>query len=88
VALDAEFHMMFCEFLGNREILNVMGQLRREDRPRHRAGISDQPGRVRTSYDEHLAIAEAVISGDGATAARLVEHHLEVGSAPLSPRRG
>src|SRR5262245_21513612 len=28
VALDAEFHMLFCEFLGNREVLRVMSQLR------------------------------------------------------------
>src|SRR5262245_3618816 len=28
VALDARFHLLFCEFLGNRELLRVMGQLR------------------------------------------------------------
>ena len=28
VALDEEFHALFCEFLGNQEILRVMGQLR------------------------------------------------------------
>src|SRR5947209_795901 len=28
VALDEEFHGLFCEFLGNQEVLRVMGQLR------------------------------------------------------------
>src|SRR5262245_8938464 len=51
VALDAEFHMMFCEFLGNREILNVMGQLREKIARVIAQVFQINPGRVRTSYD-------------------------------------
>lgn len=88
VALDAEFHMLFCEFLGNQEILRVMGQLRTK---MHRV-ISQvfriKPGRVTSSYEEHRAIAEAVLQGDAAGAARRIEEHLEYGKLHLlSPRR-
>jgi DNA-binding FadR family transcriptional regulator len=39
------------------------------------------------SYEEHLAIAEAVIHGDATLAARRIEEHLEVGKRLLlSPR--
>lgn len=88
VALDAEFHMMFCEFLGNREVLGVMGQLREKIARVITRVFQTHPVRVRTSYEEHCAIADAVIGGDGAAAARLIEHHLEVGKQfLLSPRR-
>jgi DNA-binding GntR family transcriptional regulator len=89
VALDAEFHTLFCEFLGNREILRVMAQLR--DRI-HRV-ISQvfhlNAARMASSYDEHRAIADAVLQGDAALAARRVEEHLEYGKrCLLSPRGG
>lgn len=88
VALDADFHMMFCEFLGNREILGVMSHLREKIGRVIAQVFQINPGRVRTSYDEHRAIADAVIAGDGATAARLVEEHLEIGKRYLLNRRG
>src|SRR5262245_6920023 len=46
------------------------------------------PGRVASGYAEHGAIAEAVIRGDTAAAARLIEKHPEYGKCYLlSPRR-
>jgi DNA-binding GntR family transcriptional regulator len=88
VALDAEFHTLLCEFLGNREILRVMGQLR--DRV-HRV-ISQvfqlNPGRMANSYGEHRAIAEAVMAGDSALAVRRLEEHLEYGKQCLLSPRG
>jgi DNA-binding GntR family transcriptional regulator len=46
------------------------------------------PARLDNSYDEHLAIAEAVIAGDGPRAARLIEAHLARGKQLiLSPWR-
>ena len=45
------------------------------------------PGRIDTSYDEHRAIAEAVIAGEGRRAADLIARHLELGKRLiLSPR--
>jgi DNA-binding GntR family transcriptional regulator len=45
------------------------------------------PARVDTSYDEHAAIAAAVIDRDGNRAAELLIRHLELGKRLiLSPR--
>jgi DNA-binding GntR family transcriptional regulator len=88
VALESEFHMLFCEFLGNGEILGLMDNLREKIARVMTTVFKVNPVRVQTSYQEHRAIAEAVISGDGATAARLIDRHLEVGKQLLlSPRR-
>jgi DNA-binding GntR family transcriptional regulator len=89
VALDAEFHTLFCEFLGNQEILRVISGLREKIHRVTTKVFQMNPGRMGMSYEEHGQIADAVISGAGARAARLIELHLEVGKQfLLSPRRG
>ena len=65
VALDAEFHVLFAEFLGNQEILRVIGQLREKMQRVITAVFRLSPVRIDTSYDEHRAITEAVIGGEG-----------------------
>jgi DNA-binding GntR family transcriptional regulator len=88
VELDADFHIMFCEFLGNREILRVMGYLRDKINRVISRVFQLNRERVYTSYLEHRGIAEAVIGGDGPLAARRIEEHLEYGKQYLlSPRR-
>lgn len=88
VRLDADFHMMFCEFLGNQEIIRVMQQQREKI---HRAAtrvFRQEPGRYASSLGEHTAIAAAVESGHADTAARILGEHLEYGKQfLLSPRR-
>jgi DNA-binding GntR family transcriptional regulator len=88
VALDEEFHTLFCEFLGNQEILRVMAQL--SDKV-HRVifqVFTLNASRMVGSYEEHRGIAEAIIEGDQALASRRVEEHLNFGKiALLSPRR-
>jgi DNA-binding GntR family transcriptional regulator len=87
VELDAEFHSQFAEFLGNREILRVVGQLREKMQRVVTQVFRLCPGRIETSHDEHTAIADAVIGGDGARAAELIARHLELGKRLiLSPR--
>jgi DNA-binding GntR family transcriptional regulator len=44
------------------------------------------PGRIDTSYEEHLAMAEATIVGDGARAAKLAEAHLARGKQMILSR--
>jgi GntR family transcriptional regulator, rspAB operon transcriptional repressor len=88
VELDAQFHTLFCDFLGNDQITRVMLQLRDKI---HRAIVSiatrDQ-GRIVDSYQEHLRIADAVIAGEADQAAALLVAHLEAGRlCILSPRR-
>jgi DNA-binding GntR family transcriptional regulator len=89
VALDAEFHNLFCEFLGNQEILRVMGQLRAKVHRVIARVFTLNAARMASSYREHRAITEAVLRGDAALAARRVEEHLEYGKqCLLSPRGG
>jgi DNA-binding GntR family transcriptional regulator len=87
VALDAEFHILFAEFLGNQEILRVVSQLREKMQRVVTQVFRKCPTRIDTSYEEHVAIAEAVIAGEGPRAAELVVRHLELGKRLiLSPR--
>ncbi len=88
IALDTEFHTLFCEFLGNREILRVMLQLR-EKMHRVVARVFDQSNhRLTASYREHKAIADAVLEGHGDRAVTALEEHLNYGKQLLlSPRR-
>jgi DNA-binding GntR family transcriptional regulator len=75
--LDADFHLMFCEFLGNQEIVRLMRSLRdRLFRTVLRIFTQDV-ARIRKSYQEHLAIVDALEVGDGDQAAGLLVTHLE-----------
>lgn len=83
VQLDEDFHTLFSEFLDNREICRVMGQLRdRTHRVFHRVFASN-PNRMEGSYKEHLTIAQTIIEGDADLAARRVEAHLDYGRRAL-----
>lgn len=86
VALDAQFHSLFCEFHGNAEVLRVMGQLRDKMHRVITKVFRINPGRIASSYDEHRAIADAVINGDGALAAKRMEQHIEYGKQLLLSR--
>lgn len=86
-ALDSAFHGLFAEALGNDEVLRVMGQLRDKMHRVITKVFRLNPGRMETSYEEHLALAEAAIAGDGAKAARLMEAHLERGKQMILSRR-
>lgn len=87
VKLDEDFHTLFSEFLDNREICRVMGQLRdRTHRVFHRVFASN-PHRMEGSYKEHVTIAQTIIEGDAELAARRVEAHLDFGRRALvNPR--
>ncbi len=89
IALDTEFHTLFSEFLGNREILRVMAQLREKIHRVISQVFTISHGRMSESYGDHCAIAQAVSAGDGALATRRLEEHLEFGKrCLLSPHRG
>jgi DNA-binding GntR family transcriptional regulator len=87
MALDAAFHIQFAEFAGNAEIRRVIVQLREKMQRVITQVFRLCPTRMDTSYDEHAAIAAAVIDGDGNLAAELLVRHLELGKRLiLSPR--
>ncbi|MBS0264170.1 MAG: GntR family transcriptional regulator [Planctomycetes bacterium] len=85
--LDAEFHLLWCDFFGNRAIVEVMQQLRDRIHRIIARVNSRNPARLRESYEEHVRIAEAVIAGDGDLAARSIEEHLSYGKSCLLARR-
>ena len=79
VALDAEFHMLFCQFHGNREITRVMSQLREKIHRVIGRVYQQQPSRLGSSCDEHEAIVAAVLAGDADLSAQRLEEHLNFG---------
>jgi GntR family transcriptional regulator, rspAB operon transcriptional repressor len=85
--LDTEFHLLLCEFHGNREISQTMERLRGK---LHRIILGIQhksPERMIDGWREHESIAEAVNQGRGEQAAQRVVQHLEWGKKFLvSPR--
>jgi DNA-binding GntR family transcriptional regulator len=88
IGLDTEFHLQFCEFFGNQEMVRVMRQLGARIHRVMSQVFTINPERLAESYAEHCALADAVIGGDAAAAARRIEDHLERGKQVLlSPRR-
>lgn len=85
--LDTEFHLLLCEFLGNREITQTMERLRGK---LHRIILGIQhkkPERLIEGWREHESIAEAVNQGRGEQAAQRIVAHLEWGKKILvAPR--
>jgi DNA-binding GntR family transcriptional regulator len=79
VELDAEFHLLPCEFLGNRLIIDTMQQF--SSRMVHVIScvFSTVPTRISESIKEHRQIIEAVRQGDGDRARYLSERHLRIG---------
>jgi len=86
VVLDAEFHILFTRFLGNREFLRVMEHLRHKMHRVITKAFHLNPGRIDTSYEEHKAIVDVVIAGKGSRAAKLIESHLEKGKQLILER--
>ncbi|MGO9111098.1 MAG: GntR family transcriptional regulator [Thermoguttaceae bacterium] len=86
VQLDGEFHSLFCEFLGNQEILRVIQQLR--ERMTMVIGLVFQrnTARMRPNWQEHAGIAAAVIAGDADEAVARLKAHLEYGKQMLLSR--
>ncbi|HXX94810.1 MAG TPA: GntR family transcriptional regulator [Planctomycetota bacterium] len=77
--LDAEFHTMICEFLGNHEISQALWRMREKLHRLILGNFNRIPERMDGSVKEHAAIAEALIAGRGEEAAARVVKHLDVG---------
>ena len=87
VSLDATFHTQFIDFLGNQEIARVFTQLRDRMQRIVTRVFQMSSQRIEGSHNEHRAIAEAVINGQGEVAAKLIAAHLERGKQLiLAPR--
>jgi len=81
---DGDFHLLFCEFLGNREILDVM----RRSKEKIFWVIwlvfrESTTGRLTVNWEEHQKIADAVFQGSATKAIRQLEEHFEYGKRAL-----
>lgn len=86
IRIDAEFHLLLCEFRGNAEITRAMGQIR-DKIHRVMSHISTRsPGRMLGALHEHETIAEALLDGDGAAAAQRMATHLRSGLQSIYQR--
>jgi DNA-binding GntR family transcriptional regulator len=83
VLLDAEFHLLPSQFLGNKLIINTMQQFSVQIFQVINRVFSHLPSRVGQSLIEHREIVDAVRQGKGDLARELVEIHLRVGHEVL-----
>lgn len=77
--LDAEFHLMICDFLGNREVSQTLWRMREKLHRLILGNFTRVPRRMAESAREHGAIAAAVIRGDGELAADRLRVHIDIG---------
>jgi DNA-binding GntR family transcriptional regulator len=86
--LDQEMHYLLCSYLNNREIMTTMERLRDKIHQVIVRVTNTDRSRPAESTAEHVQIVEAVISGEGEEAARLMVAHLEAGKRRiLNPER-
>lgn len=88
VEADAEFHLLVCGFLGNREIVGTLTRLGDQIRRVILRVTSVFPRRMAESVAEHEGIAAALLAGDGALAAARVREHLWRGRELMAPGEG
>lgn len=73
--LDRRFHLGLLELIGNRRLVEMVGQLRDQARLRGLQELADQ-GRLTRSGEEHGELVDALEAGDGELAAELTRKHL------------
>lgn len=83
VELDAEFHMLLCQVLGNAAIVDCMSQHRSKMHRVIYQVTSQSRGRLAEAVNEHQHIFAAIQRGNTDEAVHLVEKHLEFGKQSL-----
>jgi DNA-binding GntR family transcriptional regulator len=79
IRLDFEFHLLLCEFHGNREITRAMGQIRDKTyRVMHHISTRFST-RMSEALSEHETILASLVSGDGPAASERMAMHLRNG---------
>lgn len=74
--LDAQFHRLLFRMADNSRAESIVDNLNLQFR-RIKVGMMVLEGRVEKAICEHSEIGEAVLSGEGETASRLMHEHLE-----------
>ena len=80
------FHLLLCEFLGNREITRMMAQIREKAHDVIFEYSTRHPQRMAVSLAEHVEIAQAIRDGDAGEAAERMRMHLRNGIESLYNR--
>ncbi len=75
LAADVEFHSAIAELSGNPVVADAM-RLNWRHLQRSMGEVLRFPGMTIAVWDEHAAILDAMVAGEGATAGRLMEDHL------------
>ena len=73
--LDRQFHLGLLDLLGSRRLVALVSQLRDQARMQGLQRLAEQ-GQLTHSGEEHVAIVDAVESGDGELASELMRRHL------------
>ena len=84
--LDIAFHLLLCEALGNRQVLQVMTLLKARLQQMAFFVSSKASGRMENSLREHQRLFEAIEQRDVSRATSLLERHLEYGKQFLIQR--
>lgn len=76
LSLDRSFHLTLLEGAGNRRLVSLVGDLRDH---MHLPGLREMAahGQLYRAHQDHLALLEALESGDADAAARIMTAHLE-----------
>lgn len=72
---DTQFHSELLALLGNRHLVQVVGQLRSQTRLVGLAAAVGSPELERSAVDHH-ELLDLVLSGDGPAAERFMSHHV------------
>lgn len=85
IRLSGEFHLRLAEFSGNALLLRYVTEL--VSRCSLVLTMYGRPHSVDCALNEHLALIEALVSGDGARAGDLMDQHLDaVAGRALMPK--
>lgn len=76
VESDVEFHDLLYQASRNARLVGIISNLR-EQLTRFRTASMSVPGRLKATLEEHRAIVEAIARGDGESACRAAELHVE-----------
>jgi DNA-binding GntR family transcriptional regulator len=83
VLLDEEFHARLTEASGNQELADEVRRVNQRIRP-VRSHDFVTPGRIATTIEQHLAIVDAVLTGDPEGAATRLDRHIRESQAVVA----
>lgn len=86
IKLDADFHLMLCEFLGNLEILRVMRRQRDKLYGVLLHILERNLDWMNNTREEHVGIVEALVAEESELASTRMKMHLERGRQFLVPQ--